>query len=320
VIQDYSGVYVDPRDRNNLEVFVEREAFLRAAANIVPGFVGNLVETTRDLITEWLELHEQEAYEIYSWKLTQGRNGKWHSELRLDPPTRPLFLSVPRSMVTETFNFYDRVNGGAWRFAPHIKCFQRLNRVIKTWAARYHIDVEWAIHAAQCAALVSLPALHRPFVVVMEATPPLPVSYFDGPFLANLTLDPTRAALGGELPAAALLPPPPLWNRRVENKSSYRARLLVWQAEYVRQVEAFADKKGERKIPRKRKRDFSPELRYTLAAEYQCNQRSLIELEDAYGSGGDRAESSDPGVAIQQEISRLFALIGLKARARTDRD
>jgi hypothetical protein len=309
-----AGLYVDPRDSNNLEVFAEREAFLRAAKKVVPEFIETLVEATAGPLKNWLERHEQKQLEVYSWDLTKDASGEWRSEQRLDPPTRPLFMSVPRRMLTETFNFYDRVNGGAWIGAPHIGGFRRLNDAIRNWAARFHLEEEWAIHAAQCAALVSLPKLDHPFMVVMEATPPLPMNYFDGPFLGKAILDPRTANPGSELPAAALLPPPPLWNRRAESEGSYSTRLRTWNSQHVALIKAFAAEKGERKIPRKRKRIFVPDLRYVLAAEYQCNLKSFIDLEDTYKGAENWKESSDPGIAIEREVYRLFRLIGLKPR------
>jgi hypothetical protein len=303
-----AGLYVDPRDDNNLEVFVEREAFLRAAVKVVPGFLGALLESTQALLQNWLECHEQEQFQILGWKLTQNAKGEWHSEQRLDPSTRPLFLSVPRRNLTETFNFYDMVNGGAWRSAPHVRRFRRLNQAIGAWAARFHLPEKWAINAAQCAALVSLPDLGYPFMVVMEATPPVSMNYFEGPFLGNPRLDPTTA--GASELAAGVVIPALRWNRRVETANSFLAR----QRTQLRQEEELAIEKGERKIPRKRKGILPPDLRYTLAAEYQCNGKSFDELEDTYARTGKLKESSDPGVAIQRGVYRLCKLIGLEVR------
>jgi hypothetical protein len=67
-----SGVYVDPKESNNLEVFTEREVFLQAATNVIGRFADSLFERTQPLMQEWIAHHEQERVEIYRYRLLRN--------------------------------------------------------------------------------------------------------------------------------------------------------------------------------------------------------------------------------------------------------
>jgi hypothetical protein len=169
--------------------------------------------------------------------------------------------------------------------APDFEAFgSQIMSAVQDWAKSFHIDVAWVHQQA-------LDALDVKLFHIYEK---IDSTQIFGMWRRSIT---SPRLMTFELPG---------WDPLVESESRYVARAdREWRrlrSEYVGRAKAELDEHNFKRVPSRRKRRLSPELRFEWAALHRCAGVSIESLADQY-----REETE----AIRISVSRTLAELGL---------